>query len=176
MNFKTDAKKQEMQVAREKLEFAAGLLSAAASITSKAHDALTAIPTKGRSSWFRGADRANAQADLLAAQQEQAMRQSARDKAEIAYNQASEVYLVAIHDQRIADESAAEADKAAREQMKNAMVRILPTQLIDTTGKKAVRRLETLKAREEKLRTDKASVNADLRAAEILGFSGTVAE
>ncbi len=176
MDFQVPEKKNAMNEAKKRLDLAADLLSIAAGITSKAHDALTAIPTKGRSSWFRGADRANAQNVLKAAQQEQAIRQSASDKAENDYNQAIEAYVDATRLQGVADKAAAEADKAARDEVKTAAARILPTDQVEIVGKRSVRKLETLTAREQKLRTDKASVNADLRAAEILGFSGTVAE
>ncbi len=82
----------------------------------------------------------------------------------------------ALHDKGIYDQAFEEADKAAREEMKGAMARILPTELIEKTGRSAVRKLENLNAREEKIRASKASVKADLLSAEILGFTSKVAE
>lgn len=176
MNFQVPEKEKAMNEAEKQLDLAADLLSIAAGFTSKMHDALTDIPSKGWSSWFRDTDRKNAATDLKKAQEQQALRQAARDKAELAFHQAVDAYLDAVRSQSIADNAAAEADQAARAEVKAAAARILPTDQIEIVGKRSVRKLETLTAREQKLRTDKASVNADLRAAEILGFSGTVAE
>ncbi len=70
-------------------------------------------------------------------------------------------------------------DLAAQErskEMKAAMARILPTELVEKTGKSSVRKLEALRVREEAIEATKASVNADLEAARTLGFTGEVAE
>lgn len=162
MNYKVPERKHEMEEALRKLE-------AAADATAIAHDVLIAIPTKGMASWGRGEDRKNATADLKAAQNDQALCQNAFNLAVAAYEEAVKL-------QAVADAAAAEADKAARDEVKTAAARILNTEAVETIGKSRVRAIEKLNTREEKIRAERASLKADLDAAVILGFDGTVAE